>query len=417
MQNAADTDSEQATRASPSRETLEGTQESLVAEEVKTDPPDKNGSPKLEDPQDPDVVVKTNGHSTAESNGQGKPEIKQTSAEEKEGSNGVIARTSKDLVSEDAILAVTANVIDKIEKSPEAPAEAATAADKQHAEEGAGNDGVSQQGGGAVTALQTDPQKSAFMAPGKVEEFMPSSSLQQQHLLQQQQTVFQQQQHSGIDGGNDMMKFNNGGAMDYNYRNGTAGHPGMQHQPQINNWGGLDDINSINYGQPPPGHMAGMMAGNAMAPQMAGMARRPMSSGGFQQQQQQAAAAVYAAARHQQPQAYPGQPLQGQYMQINRQYGAAATAWSNCGPAMGNNWSSGMPPPGMAAGMSSPGNWGRGGQRMGGQLGRNRVFGAAGSFAQGQQQHMGNQYPHHYRRRQNFPTGKVDGDDLSQVNF
>ena len=77
----------------------------------------------------------------------------------------------------------------------------------------------SSNGGDAVQAnsLQSDPQKSAFMAPSKVEEFMPSS--QQQSGVVSQPVYQQQQQQAGLD--NELLKFN---SVDYNgFRNGGNG--------------------------------------------------------------------------------------------------------------------------------------------------------------------------------------------------
>ena len=371
--------------------------------------------------------ARTNGHDEAGLDGGGPPAegSQETDLVPAPGDNGV-----KELGQDEGILGPTNNVIDKLDSGP-GPASAGgnelepqQAAAPEHQQQ---NQQSSSMGGASV--LQTDPQKSAFMAPSKVEEFMPSAAMQQQQQQQQQQMMqqqamfqAQQHQHAGLDG-SDVMKFNNG-TMDYNYRNGAPGHPGMQPQIPTNSWGALDDINNINYGQPPPGHMtaAGLMGGNGMAPQMAGMARRPITSASYQQQQQ---AAAFAAAR-QQPQHYPGQPQPG-YM-INRQYGAAATGWPNCAPAGGSNWSSGMPPPGMGApgtigswGGGGGGGRGGGGHRMGGsggmsmqnRGGRGMFGGSQGPFPQQHQQ--GNQYPHHYRRsRQHmgYPNAKGDGEDV-----
>ena len=283
----------------------------------------------------------------------------------------------------------------------------------------------------AQGSLQTDPQKSAFMAPSKVEEFMPAMQ-QQQVLQQQQQQMYQTPQQQAE---SELLKFNSAQQqqqqqqqMDYNFRSAAAaaaaaGPAGiMPQQPQQmpggssngghNNWGTLDDINNINYGQPPPGHnmaaAAGMMAAGppgGMQHQMAAMRRSLPNAGGYQQQQY----------RQQQPQqAYPGQ--QNQFM-INRgnPYGAAAAAatqgWPNCTPNQ-NSWSTGMPPPGMA-GMAMGGGWNR--QRMGGAppvhpQQRNKMMG--GSMA------MGGQYMGGRRKPQGYPNSKMDmmgNDDGTQV--
>lgn len=248
------------------------------------------------------------------------------------------------------------------------------------------------------TNLSTDSEKSAFSTPAKVDDFMSPHT-----QPQQQQQLYQEQGCGSLD--NDLLKFSGGNLSDFGFRNG-GGH---------NNWGALEDINSINYGQPPPNPsmQAMLTASPQLPPQMANV-RRSMSSGYPQQGQ----------PFRQPQQQYPGQQnhfMMGRQGPGGPSYGQpSAMGWGQ------NSWSTGGMPtsPGPAVGSG----WGNGGgrqpqQRMGGpgQMGmpqqRNRIFGSSLSYPHG----AGNQYMNHQgRRRVGNYSAKADlmgNDDFSQVRI
>ena len=242
--------------------------------------------------------------------------------------------------------------------------------------------------------IQTNPDKSAFMAPmPKTEEYPLPQQQQQQHVYQHHQ---QQQPLE-----NDFLKLGgNNLATDYCFRNG-----GATIQP-TNNWGNLEDMANIGYGQPPPNHTvaaaAAMMAtpNAAMTHQMA--MRRPLTSGNYQQQQ-------FNARQTQQQYQQPNHYILNRQSPYNP---PPPTGWlPAAGGSSQNNWSAaGMPPSGMnQAGMA----WG-GNKRMGSphQQYRNKVFGGY---------HQQNQYvqQQQQRRRSQHGYGKVEmmgQDDMGQVS-
>ena len=270
-------------------------------------------------------------------------------------------------------------------------------------------------------AFASDPSKSAFIPQkndGLHVEFTPSNHHQHQAQPQQHQQLMQPVYDS-----NDMMKFSNGGAATPDYSTGFR-HNGMtpvppQHQQQQqqqqpgggghSGWG-MEDLNGINYGQPPPGppnHNL-MMSAGGMPPQMPPhMNRRPVQGGGGQWHQ-----GMQGGHRQQ---SY--QPQQNQYMMNQQQRGynpqqGAMGGWSQSQ----NSWSTaGMPP---AMGMNHGGGWGGGGGGRGGGgsrggMGqRNRGFNSyQGGGMMGGGGYMGHRGG---GRRHNFPNAKIDlggGDD------
>lgn len=273
-------------------------------------------------------------------------------------------------------------------------------------------------------AFASDPSKSAFI-PAKNEglhiEFTPSNH--QQHHQQQPQHQHQQLMQPVYD--NEMMKYSNGGAATPDYSAGFR-HNGMTPVPPQHpgtgghsGWG-MEDLNGINYGQPPPGppnHNI-MMSAGGMPPQMPPhMNRRPLQGGGGGGGGGQWHQGMQGGHRQQ---SY--QPQQNQYMMSQQQRGynsqGAMGGWSQSQ----NNWSTAGMPPAMGMNPSGWGGGGGGGGRGGGGLGgsrggmgqRNRGFnsyqggGMMGGGGGGYMGHRGG------GRRHNFPNAKIDlggGDD------
>jgi hypothetical protein len=185
---------------------------------------------------------------------------------------------------------------------------------------------------------------------------------------------------------------------------GGGGNSGPQSPQAHNNWGCLDDLVGVNYGQPPPGHMMGVPPGMSQP-------RRAMNSGGFGQQQQQQP--FGGMARTQQQSHFPSMSNQQQQQQQQQnQFLMGRAANQSCYGNNGgwsspshNNWSPG--PPGSGWGhrggpMSSAGGRGSG---MGGpgpaamaaataaaMAQRNKLFGTSSTagFPQGSHQYVQN---------------------------
>ena len=143
---------------------------------------------------------------------------------------------------------------------------------------------------------------------------------------------------------------------------GGGGNSGPQSPQAHNNWGCLDDLVGVGYGQPPLGHMMGVPPGMSQP-------RRSMTSAGFGQQQSQQMGGM---GRSQQPQSHFASMTSQQQQQNQFLMGRAASqgCYGNSGgwsSPSHSNWSPGPPGSGWSqrgpmnnlsgrgSGMSGPG--------------------------------------------------------------
>ena len=181
---------------------------------------------------------------------------------------------------------------------------------------------------------------------------------------------------------------------------GGSGNSGPQSPQAHNNWGCLDDLVGVSYGQPPPSHMMGVPPGMSQP-------RRAMTSAGFGQQQQQ----FGGMGRSQQQSHFASMTSQQQQQQNQFLMGRAANqgcfgnsgGWSS--PSH-SNWSPGPPGSGWghrgpmnnlsgrASGMSGPGPAAMAAATAAAMAQRNKLFGSGSTagFPPGSHQYVQNRY-------------------------